>query len=109
MDAIGNGLHTPWGVWDRSDTLGTGCATLRGMSTMITGNGIPLFRLLTLRSGVKLEARGMRLTRGRTCTAIAKQEFGLSRGTRRPKVLEAIEAAITAAEAALEPGDIVTS
>jgi len=77
------------------------------MSTMITGNGIPLFRLLTLRSGVNMEARGMRLTRGRTCTAIAKQEFGLGRNAPRARVLEVIEAAIKVAEAALEPGDIV--
>lgn len=73
---------------------------------MITGNGISLYRLLTLRRAVSLEAKGIKMTRGRSATAIAKSEFGLGRNTPRARVLEAIEAAIKEAQAQLEPGDI---
>lgn len=43
---------------------------------VITGNAINVFRLKTLISGAKLEASGMRLTRGRSCLAILKTELG---------------------------------
>jgi len=33
-------------------------------------------RLLTLRSGLKLELIGLKMTRGRSCYAIIKNEFG---------------------------------
>lgn len=75
---------------------------------MITGNGIPLYRLRTLKRGVELEEMGMRLFRGRTCTAMAKEMFGLSRGTKRAKVLARIEQAIEEAQANLQPGDITS-
>ena len=43
----------------------------------ITGrDDIDLYRTLTLRSGLELEIKGIRLNRGRTCYAIAKQEWG---------------------------------
>ena len=45
---------------------------------MITGQEqIARARLLTLRAGLKLEVHGMRMTRGRTCYSIVKEEFGL--------------------------------
>jgi hypothetical protein len=48
------------------------------MSMMITGKDIPLFRLKMILLGLKSEMRGMRLTsKGRSCYAIAKSEFGL--------------------------------
>jgi len=56
---------------------------------MITGEDIPLFRLLVMRSGLQLEIKGMRLSRGRTCYALAKSEFGF-RGNRE-KVLTQLE------------------
>tara|TARA_R110002167_G_scaffold269743_2_gene476263 strand:+ start:1438 stop:1677 length:240 start_codon:yes stop_codon:yes gene_type:complete len=44
----------------------------------ITGESIGMYRLLTLKSGLKLEAEhGMQLTRGRSCYSIIKEEFGL--------------------------------
>jgi hypothetical protein len=46
---------------------------------------ISTFRLLALRSGLKLEIRGMRRS-GRSCYAIIKKEFGL-KGTKQ-EVLE---------------------
>jgi hypothetical protein len=46
---------------------------------------IAMFRLLALRSGLKLEIRGLRRS-GRSCYAIIKKEFGL-KGTKQ-EVLE---------------------
>ena len=40
-------------------------------------NQIALYRLLTLRAGLRLELRGLKVSKGRTCYAIIKQEFGL--------------------------------
>ena len=46
--------------------------------TMITGESIMHYRLLTLIQGLKAEIRGMRLTsKGRTCYSIIKSEYGL--------------------------------
>ena len=45
---------------------------------MITGEeNISLFRLLTLKAGLKIEIKGMKVTRGRTCYSIIKDEFNL--------------------------------
>jgi hypothetical protein len=49
-------------------------------------NEIQLFRLLTLRAGLRLEIRGLRVSKGRSCFAIIKQEFGLTGS--REEVLE---------------------
>jgi hypothetical protein len=47
-------------------------------TTAITGEHIGAFRLLTIRQGLKAEARGMRLTRNApSCLSIVKKEFGL--------------------------------
>ena len=59
-------------------------------ATVITGEHINTYRLLTLRMGLKAEMRGMRLTRGRSCFAIVKEEFGL-KGNKQ-KVFEQFEA-----------------
>ena len=58
----------------------------------IDGAHIELFRLLTMRSGLNLEIKtGMKLSRGRTCYALAK-DLGF-RGSRE-KVLAQLEAYI---------------
>jgi len=45
--------------------------------TTITGDQIPMFRLLTLRQGLELELKGIRLTaKTRSCYSIVKSEFG---------------------------------
>jgi hypothetical protein len=49
-------------------------------------------RLFALRSAIRLEMKGLKMSRGRSALAIAKAEFGLSRGTKAEKVIEAIEA-----------------
>ena len=49
--------------------------------SMITGQQILDFRLITLRKGLQLEIKGMRRS-GHSCFQIIKSEFGL-RGTRQ--------------------------
>ena len=45
---------------------------------IITGQEqIARARMLTLRAGLKLEVHGLRMTRGRTCYSIVKEELGL--------------------------------
>lgn len=51
------------------------------------------YRLLTIRSGVRLEALGMKKS-GKSCTAIAKEMLGYSRNTKREEVLQALDALI---------------
>ena len=60
---------------------------------MITGKeSIALYRLLTLRRGIMMEGKGMRLSRGRSCLAIVKSEFGWKGN--RAKILALLEAKI---------------
>lgn len=60
------------------------------MSTIITGkDNIKMFRLLSLKQGLKLEMKGMRVSRGRTCYSVIKDEFNL-KGNKQ-KVLEQFE------------------
>jgi hypothetical protein len=56
--------------------------------TVITGSNITLYRLLTLRSALRLEVKGMR-RRGRSVYAIVKDEFGF-KGS-KAKVLKQLE------------------
>jgi len=44
---------------------------------VITGDDIHTFRYLTLRKGLQLELKGMKMSRGKSCYAIIKREFGL--------------------------------
>lgn len=49
-------------------------------------DGIALYRLLTIKSGMELEMKGMRLTSRRkapSCFTIARNEFGLKGNKRR--------------------------
>jgi len=47
---------------------------------ILTGDEIRIARMLTLRKGLQLEIKGLRLS-GRSCYSIIKKEFGLT-GTR---------------------------
>ena len=42
------------------------------MTALTTPEQIEAYRLATLRSGLRIELRGMRMTRGRTCYAMLK-------------------------------------
>jgi hypothetical protein len=69
---------------------------------IITGDQIPLARLITLKHGLKLEMKGMQVSRGRTCYSIIKDELGL-RGNRQ-KVLDQLEEMLEIVGAAARRG-----
>jgi hypothetical protein len=71
--------------------------------TVITGTGIPYFRLLSLLGRLKIEMKGMKF-RGRSTFAIVKEEFNL-KGNKQ-KVFEQFEAIVKEAAKSVEPGDI---
>jgi len=56
---------------------------------VITGDKIPLFRMATLRAGLRLECKGLG-KRGESCFSIIKREFGLKGN--KEKVLEEFSA-----------------
>ncbi len=51
------------------------------------------YRLIVLRKGVELEQMGMK-KRGRSCAAIAKEELGLPKNTKRADLIAALNALI---------------
>ena len=60
--------------------------------TMITNpNQIQAFRIATLMKGIQLEAKGLKMSRGKSCLAIAKQELGLGRNAKREDVLAQLQ------------------
>lgn len=68
-------------------------------STMITGEGIALFRLLAMRSAVRLEAKGIRTVRW-SVTAQAMRELGC----KRKEVLAKLDALIESKGAEVRAG-----
>lgn len=59
---------------------------------MFTGKGISVYRLTVMKSAVKMEAQGFRVSRGRKWTTVAKREFGLKRNATTEQVIAAIDA-----------------
>ena len=53
------------------------------MIALTTPKQIAYYRLLTLKQGLEMEIKGFRLTRGRTCYSMIKQEFGLKGNKQR--------------------------
>lgn len=51
---------------------------IEGVGTVLTGNAISVMRMVTLREGLRLEIKGLQMTRGRTCYARIKEEFKLT-------------------------------
>ena len=47
-----------------------------GGFTITGSDDVQLYRILALRSGLALETKGLRLSRGRSCYATVKNEFG---------------------------------
>ena len=45
--------------------------------TTIEGGFIPVYRLIVLLQGIKLELKGMKLSKGASCYSIIKKEIGL--------------------------------
>lgn len=57
-------------------------------SVGLTGHGISLLQLLTLKQGLSLEAKGLRLTRkAPKCSTILRQRFGI-RGSREKQMAQ---------------------
>jgi hypothetical protein len=52
-------------------------------------NQIAIYRLMTLRAGLKLEIRGMKVKGGKSCYSIIRNEFGLKGD--RASVLEQLD------------------
>lgn len=59
-----------------------------------TPRKIARLRLIALRAAIKFEDKGMRRSRGRSATAIAKDEFGLPRNTSRSELIDILTAEI---------------
>ena len=66
-----------------------------GMICLDTPEQIQMARYLTMRSGLKLEIQGLRLSRGVNCYKMIKDTFGL-KGSKQ-KVLEQFEQLLTEA------------
>jgi hypothetical protein len=72
--------------------------------TMLTSpDQIHAFRVATLISGLKLEIRGMTVSRGRSCYSILKSEFKLSGA--RAKVLDAAQQLLDGLKKELQAAD----
>lgn len=63
------------------------------MTALSTPEQINRFRLVSLRSAVKLEAAGM-TRRGKSATSIARTEMKLPKSASRDDVLKALDAAL---------------
>ena len=79
--------------------------TDRGIS-IIGEKATAFYGLLALRGSVGLELKGLKLSRGRSATAIAKQRFDLPRGWRKEKVYEWLNQHIKEIEESPEFEDI---
>lgn len=55
-------------------------------------NQIAVYRLMVLRSGLKLEIKGMKVKGGKSCYSVIRSEFGLKGD--RASVLEQLDAII---------------
>ena len=70
-----------------------------GSISFVGKSAVNVFRMITLASGLRAEVGGMRMTRGRTCYAVIKQEYGL-RGN-KAKVLVQFLPLVEAAKAGI--------
>lgn len=68
------------------------------MTMLTTPTQINTFRLCTLRRGIKLEQVGMKLSRGKSCLAIAKAELGFTRNAKAADVLAKLDSMIAEAQ-----------
>ena len=57
------------------------------MSVLTQPNQIEAFRIKTLIKGIQLEAKGLKMSRGKSCLSIAKAELGLKRTAKTEDVL----------------------
>jgi hypothetical protein len=74
------------------DTGGTMPIDVREHGTTITGTGIELYRLMALLSALKLEEKGLKLSRGRSALQVAKKQYGLKGN--RASIIEQVQAMV---------------
>ena len=60
--------------------------------TILLGQQISKFRLITLAMGIQVERDNLRMSRGRSCLAIVKEQFGWKGN--RASILERLQAHI---------------
>jgi hypothetical protein len=75
-----------------------------GGTGFIGPSAVNIFRMITLANGLKMEIKGLRMTRGRTCYAIIKSEYGL-KGNRQ-KVLDQFLPMVDEARAKVPEGRV---
>ena len=61
-----------------------------------TPDGIAFARLASMKGAVKMESRGMKMSRGLNVTAMARKELGLKARAPHAEVIAALEAKMTA-------------
>ena len=61
------------------------------MSVLTQPNQIEAFRIKTLIKGIQLEAKGLKMSRGKSCLAIAKAQLGLGRNAKREDVIAQLQ------------------
>ncbi len=72
---------------------------------VITGDGIPYFRMAALLSGLRFEIRtGMKLSRGPKCSTRIRREFGLKGSPQ--KLYEQFEKLVNEASAKVERKEV---
>jgi hypothetical protein len=72
--------------------------------TMITGDGIPFFRMAALLTGLRFEIKtGMRIHRGPKCSTIIRRDYGLKGSP--AKLLEQFEELVADASSKIERKD----
>lgn len=69
--------------------------TKRGPVVLTHRDQILRYRMIVLRKGIELEKRGMK-KRGRSCTAITREMFGMPKNTKRDDLIAALTAMIHA-------------
>jgi hypothetical protein len=70
-----------------------GAITGHAGGTMIEGKGIDLYALLALKSALKLQVMGMKLSRGMSATKVGKRKYGLTGQAKT--MLKAVEAELS--------------
>lgn len=63
--------------------------TFEGGGMVITGEHMELYRLLALKGALKLEARGLKLSRRTSASTVAKKQYGLKGN--RDKLIAQVE------------------
>lgn len=81
--------------------------TTQSAGMVFTGQGVTLYRWMTLRSAVKLESKGIKVL-PRSARLQAARELGMAGKPSFAAVLSALDVRIAEVRAALKPGEVKT-